>query len=76
MLKAKIEKDGYLKVERRGEFMHQDCPRLQDNDACGDHCIMFGEAELETLTYNPATREAVRRNVLKICKGVSFEVVE
>jgi hypothetical protein len=76
MLKAKICNDGYLKVERRGEFSLQNCPRLPDGDCCGDHCVMFGEVENVVISINPATHKTVSGNTLTICEGRKFEVVK
>ena len=50
-MKAKINKEGRLEIERAGKFKRQRCPH-QEIDAqtlmrlCGDWCQMFREPEI------------------------------
>jgi len=43
-MKGKIDKDGFLWIERKGEWTKQFCPFVGDcNDWCGQWCPLFGE---------------------------------
>ena len=45
-MKGKIDKDGFLWIERKGEWTKQFCPFVGDcNDWCGQWCPLFGEPE-------------------------------
>ena len=46
-MRIKIDKDGYLEIERAGEMMAQECPFSDGNRDCGDHCPLFGEPDME-----------------------------
>ena len=78
MVKAKIGK-GVLRVKRGDKFKTQRCLRLDGGATCGDWCPLFGEVVLEAI---PATKltgvpvKAVINDVLTICEGVKFEIVE
>ena len=47
MMKAKIDKNGYLHLERAGKLRPQDCPFAAfpagDRGYCGDWCPHFGD---------------------------------
>jgi len=43
-MKGKIDKDGFLWIERKGEWTKQYCPIVND-DWCGQWCPLFGEPE-------------------------------
>jgi len=41
MMKAKINADGFLEIERAGKFKEQMCPKCKMK--CGDWCPLFHE---------------------------------
>jgi len=45
-MKAKIDKNGYLEIERAGKFKSQRCPFSSNNmfTPCGDMCPLFHES--------------------------------
>ena len=43
-MKGKIDKDGFLWIERKGEWTKQFCPFVGDG-WCGHWCPLFGEPE-------------------------------
>ena len=43
-MKGKIDKDGFLWIERKGKWTKQFCPFIGD-DWCGQWCLLFGEPE-------------------------------
>lgn len=46
-MKAKIDKDGFLYIERAGVMKRQHCPYV-DEQICGDWCPLFGEPQILT----------------------------
>ena len=42
-MNAKINKEGYLEIERAGEMRTQACPMVMKDIQCGDWCPLFGE---------------------------------
>jgi len=44
-MKVKIERRGYLSIERMGVFIPQLCPYRQEDVRCGDYCPLFHEPE-------------------------------
>jgi hypothetical protein len=43
-MKGKIDGDGHLQIERKGELKRQICPfRFEDYSYCGQWCPHFGE---------------------------------
>ena len=50
IMKAKIDKDGLLSIERKGEWRLQPCPHAMlpyecDDRICGDWCPLFEECD-------------------------------
>jgi hypothetical protein len=43
-MRGKIDKNGFLHIERRGKMIMQRCPHSVQ-DGCGDWCPLFGEPE-------------------------------
>jgi hypothetical protein len=62
-MKGKIDKDGFLWIERKGEWTKQRCPFVGD-DWCGHWCPLFGEPRGE--------RCAGEEIKLDICKKTLF----
>jgi hypothetical protein len=67
-MKVKIDVQGYLQIDRVGEFKYQFCPFSDRNQSyseervpCGDWCPLFGQVELDGDYINPAFF------LLKIC---------
>lgn len=65
-MKIKIIKDGYLHLERAGEFKEQYCVTrpLSSNLPCGDYCPLFKEPHY--ITYN--TNKVFTMVEFGICK--------
>jgi len=49
-MKAIIDKDGRLSIERAGRMKKQYCMTSNNMSQCGDWCPLFGEPDL-TVTY-------------------------
>lgn len=61
-MKAKIDKDGFLWIERSGKMKAQHCPENHTLSNCGDWCPLFDEPVL--------TDESMgKRAILRLCSA-------
>lgn len=71
-MKAKINSNGFLEVERKGGMREQFCPYAVDASGnrgiCGDWCPKFDE----NTSY---VTIIVGKPVMQICGGPSYEIV-
>lgn len=60
-MKAKIDRNGILKVERAGEMKTQCCPYTPGNytSYCGDWCPKFAESE----------------PIVTVCGGPTYQII-
>ena len=56
-MKAKIDKEGFLLLERAGNLKNQKC-NTQKDYCCGDHCPHF--------------QESMKRKTLRLCKDTTW----
>ena len=49
-MKAMIDKEGKLSIERAGEMRNQACPYSSPPYFCGDWCALFGEPSEDQAT--------------------------
>ena len=83
-MKGKIVKEGWLQIQRKGEFKEQYCPKRIEHieRLCGDWCPLFGEPEVQHFTNTELSNghQIVndRKIVINICqdKQLRFDEFE
>ena len=68
-MKIRINKKGWLEIERAGKFKQQLCPHgSSDEERCGDWCPLFGEPFFETISK----LEDKKIVSLSLCKTIIY----
>lgn len=66
-MKGKIDKHGFLYIERNNQYKEQECPTQEEVTRCGDWCPLFGEPDLIPKLIKSESIPEFLKNSLNLC---------
>lgn len=62
-MKIKIDKSGYLNIERAGAMASQLCV-YNKTDLCGDHCPLFDDTDIASGVIGLCTNKTIKGEII------------